>query len=141
MRSLSFLSIEPLFSHVTAISIYRHNLMLYEISLHYIVLSKITRCDWLSQFSVVSHCYGYQMFQIWNGVVQRSRCNPVGDNITWPRITLHKTHWFLLRYCPGIMPWAFKVTEINTLFVTLQIIHVFLLWSCLRHLSCAWAWS
>ena len=25
------------------------------------------------------------------------------------------------------MPWAFKVTEINTLFVTLQIIHVFLL--------------
>ena len=24
--------------------------------------------------------------------VQCSRCDPVGDNVTWPRITLQKTH-------------------------------------------------
>ena len=28
----------------------------------------------------------------------------MGDNITWPRITLQKTHWFRLRLYPG--PWA-----------------------------------
>ena len=34
--------------------------------------------------------------------IQCSRCDPVGDNVTWPRITLQKTHWFLLRSCLGI---------------------------------------
>ena len=43
-------------------------------------------------------------------LIQCRRCDPVGDNVTWPRITLQKTHWLLLRSCPGIMPWASKVT-------------------------------
>ena len=63
-------------------------------------------------------------------VIQCRRCDPVWDNVTWPRITLQKTHWFLLRSCPGINALGKIVTEINVLFVTLQIIHYFLLRSC-----------
>jgi hypothetical protein len=56
-------------------------------------------------------------------ILQCRRCDPVGDKVTWPRITLQTRHWFLLRSCPGIIPWASKVTEINVLFVMLQTLH------------------
>ena len=38
----------------------------------------------------------------------------LGYKVTWPRITLQKTHWFFLQSGPGIKPWASKVTEIIT---------------------------
>ena len=44
----------------------------------------------LSKMSIVNH------------QIQCRRCDPVGCNVTWPRITLQNTHWFLLRSCPDM---------------------------------------
>ena len=74
-------------------------------------------------------------------ILHCSQCDPLGDHVTWPRITFQKTKWFILWLCPGILPWASKVTENSALFVTLQNILVFSWWSCLRHKSYASAWS
>ena len=69
------------------------------------------------------------------GVVQCSRCEPVGDNVTWPRITLKKqqhnakyTQVFvtiLPRH--NIDASGNILTRIHVYFVTLQIIHWFML--------------
>ena len=80
-------------------------------------------------------------------LLQCRRCNPVGDNVTWPRITLQKTHWFLLQSCQvytlvfvtfmprhKIYASGNIVTRMHVYFATLQIIHWFLLRSCPGHL-------